>query len=137
MPALGKSLTATAATLAVASLIGIGVFPAAKEACAAQPKISFAEDVMPIFRGRCASCHQPGGEGFEKSGLDLTSYAGVMKGTKTGPMVLPGDAQGSNLMWLLDWRASPELRMPHGKKKLSTCDRDAIRSWINEGAKNN
>jgi hypothetical protein len=40
-------------------------------------------------------------------------------------------------MWLLDWKASPELRMPHGKKKLSTCDRDAIRHWIREGAKNN
>ncbi len=138
MPALGRSsLLAAAATVAVASLIGVGVFPAAKEACAAQPKTSFAEDVMPIFRGRCVSCHAPGGEGLQKSGLDLTSYAGVMKGTKHGPMVVPGDAQSSNLMWLLDWRASAELRMPHGKKKLSTCDRDAIRSWINEGAKDN
>jgi hypothetical protein len=34
-------------------------------------------------------------------------------------------------------RASPELRMPHGNKKLSTCDRDAIRNWIRQGAKNN
>jgi mono/diheme cytochrome c family protein len=99
--------------------------------------MSFAEDVMPIFKGRCVSCHSPGQEGTEKSGLDLTSYEGVMKGTKHGPMVTPGDAQSSNLMWLLDWRASPELRMPHGKKKLSTCDRDAIRAWIFEGAKNN
>src|SRR5215469_1622986 len=137
MPALGKSLLAATATTAIASLIGFGVFPAAKEACAAQPKMSFADDVMPIFRGRCVSCHAPGGPGFEKSGLDLSTYAGVMKGTKSGPMVVPGDAQSSNLMWLLDWRASPELRMPHGKKKLSTCDRDAIRSWINEGAKDN
>ncbi len=137
MPALGKSLTLAAATIAIGSLIGLGVFPAAKPACAAQAKMSFADDVMPIFKGRCVSCHGPGGEGFEKSGLDLTNYAGVMKGTKNGPMVIAGDAQGSNLMWLLDWRASPELRMPHGKKKLSTCDRDAIRSWINEGAKNN
>jgi mono/diheme cytochrome c family protein len=126
-----------ATTVAITSAIGVGLFPAAKEACAAQPKMSFAEDVMPIFRGRCVSCHQPGGQGLDKSGLDLTSYAGVMKGTKHGPMVVPGDAQSSNLMWLLDWRASPELRMPHGKKKLSTCDRDAIRSWINEGAKDN
>jgi mono/diheme cytochrome c family protein len=137
MPALGKSVAAAAATVAAAALISLGLVPAAKEACAAQAKMSFAEDVMPIFKGRCVSCHQPGGEGFEKSGLDLTTYAGVMKGNKHGPMVLPGDAQGSNLMWLLDWRASPELRMPHGKRKLSTCDRDAIRAWINEGAKNN
>ncbi len=137
MAAWVKSLTATAAAAAVVSVIGAGVFPAAHEACAAAQKMSFAEDVMPIFRGRCVSCHAPGGQGFEKSGLDLTSYQGLMKGTKHGPMVIPGDAQSSNLMWLLDWRASPELRMPHGKKKLSTCDRDVIRAWIFEGAKNN
>lgn len=136
MPALGRFLMA-AASVMVVSMIVIGLFPATKEACAAAPKMSFIDDVMPIFRGRCVSCHQPGGEGYEKSGLDLTSYAGVMKGTRHGPMVLPGDPQGSNLIWLLDWRASSELRMPHGKKKLSTCDRDAIRAWIAEGAKDN
>lgn len=60
-----------------------------------------------------------------------------MKGTKFGKMVIPRDPGGSNLMWLLDWRGAPETRMPHGKKKLSTCDRDAIRAWIQEGAKDN
>jgi len=29
------------------------------------------------------------------------------------------------------------VRMPHGNKKLSICDRNAIRAWIREGAKNN
>jgi hypothetical protein len=33
--------------------------------------------------------------------------------------------------------ARRETPMPHGKKKLSTCDRTAIRPWIREGAKNN
>ena len=102
-----------------------------------QSKKSFKEDVMPVFVGRCVSCHQPGGEGFVKSGLDLTSYAGVMKGTKFGPMIIPGDPESSNLMLLLDWRASPELRMPHGKKQLNSCDRNDIRAWIREGAKDN
>jgi hypothetical protein len=60
-----------------------------------------------------------------------------MKGTSNGPMVLAKDPEGSNLMWLLDHRGKRELMMPHGSKKLSTCDRDAIRSWIREGAKNN
>jgi mono/diheme cytochrome c family protein len=105
--------------------------------CAAKPQMSFKEDVFPIFRGRCIDCHQPGGQGYEQSGLDLTTYEGLMKGTKFGPVVVPGDTDTSNLVWLLDWRASPELRMPHGKKRLSTCDRDAIRTWIHEGAKNN
>ena len=52
-------------------------------------------------------------------------------------MVIPGDPDSSNLLWLLDWRASPELRMPHGKKQLSLYDRTMIRRWIMEGARNN
>ncbi|HXW23262.1 MAG TPA: c-type cytochrome domain-containing protein [Xanthobacteraceae bacterium] len=129
---LAKSL---AAAIAAAGLIATDV-PTVRQACAAEPT-SFAEDVMPIFKGRCVSCHQPGGEGFEKSGLDLTTYEGLMKGTKFGPMVIPKDPDGSNLVWLLDWRGDLQTRMPHGKKKLSICDRDAIRAWIREGAKNN
>jgi len=132
-----KRLVVTAAVLSIVAAIGAGLPLAANPACAAGAKMSFAEDILPIFRGRCAGCHQPGGEGFEKSGLDLTTYEGVMKGTKHGPMVIARDPDSSNLMWLLDWRASPELRMPHGRKKLSTCDRNDIRAWIREGALNN
>jgi mono/diheme cytochrome c family protein len=134
--------------LVVAALALVGVHSSALivEACGqATPKAapkqtstaSFAEDVFPIFKGRCVDCHRAGGEGYEKSGLDLTTYEGLMKGTKHGPMVIAGDPDSSNLMWLLDWRASPELRMPHSAKKLSVCDRNAMRQWIREGAKNN
>ena len=130
-----KTRSAAVAVVA-AALVTSGLPERPRKACAAEPT-SFAEDVMPIFRGRCVSCHSPGAEGLEKSGLDLTSYEGVMKGTKHGPMVIPRDPDSSNLVWLLDWRGSPEVRMPHGKKKLSTCDRNAIRAWIREGARNN
>lgn len=118
-------------------MVGVGSGALLSNASAAEPKVSFTEDILPLLKWRCASCHQPGGEGFEKSGMDLTSYAGVMKGTKFGPMVIPRDPESSNLMLLLDWRAAPAIRMPHGKKKLSICDRDAIRAWIREGAKDN
>ena len=123
---------AVACTVAAALVL----LPPADLACAADTT-SFAEDVFPIFKGRCVECHAPGKEGFEKSGLDLTTYDGLMKGTKFGPMVKARDPDSSNLIWLLDWRGAPETRMPHGKKKLSTCDRSAIRTWIREGAKNN
>ena len=109
----------------------------AQNACAAGEAVSFKEDILPLLKWRCASCHEAGGAGYEKSGLDLTSYAGVMKGTKFGPMVIPRDPDSSNLMLLLDWRASPALRMPHGKKQLSSCDRSSIRTWIRQGAKDN
>ena len=130
------TLLAGAAALGLLATAGMLFVAPVNEACAADTA-SFADDVFPIFKGRCVGCHAPGQEGFEKSGLDLTSYEGVMKGTKFGPMVVPKDADSSNLVWLLDWRGSLQTRMPHGKKKLSTCDRNAIRTWIREGAKNN
>ena len=126
-----------ALALALAGMVGVEIATPWSQACAAEPKVSFAEDILPLLKWRCASCHQSGGAGFEKSGLDLTSYAGVMKGTKFGPMVIPRDPESSNLILLLDWRVAPAIRMPHGKKKLSVCDRDAIRTWIREGAQNN
>ena len=138
---------AGAAVLAILAAVGVQISTSSPAYCQDQPKrqypqtsqskVSFRDDVMPIFVGRCVACHQPSAEGTAKSGLDLTSYAGVMKGTKFGPMVIPGEPESSNLMRLLDWRVSPEIRMPHGKKQLSTCDRDAIRAWILEGAKDN
>ena len=102
-----------------------------------QPAISFSEDVQPVLRERCTSCHSPNAEGTKASGLDLSNYAGVMAGTKFGRMVIPGDPDTSNLMRLLDWRVSTQILMPHGKKQLSICDRDTIRTWIRQGAKDN
>ena len=122
-------------TLAVGGAVILAGRPS--PACAANAVVSFNDDILPIFKGRCVDCHQSGGVGYEKSGLDLTTYTGVMKGTKFGAMVTPGDPDTSNLIWLLDGKASRELQMPHGKKKLSICDRDAIREWIRQGAKDN
>jgi hypothetical protein len=52
-------------------------------------------------------------------------------------MIIPGNPEYSNLMWLLDWKASPQLRMPHGQQQLPVGERDTIRAWIRQGAKNN
>lgn len=129
-------LSISIVALSIGMMTGVGVLNA-PNACAAEEMVSFKEDILPLLKWRCASCHEPGGSGYEKSGLDLTSYAGLMKGTKFGAMVIPREPESSNLMLLLDWRASPALRMPHGKKQLSSCDRSTIRTWIRQGAKNN
>lgn len=104
-------------------------------ACAQGAQISFAEDIVPIFKGWCVSCHQPGGQGYDASGLDLTRYDGLMKGTKFGPMVIPGKPDESNLVVLVEGRA--KVRMPFGHKALPSCLRDTIYSWVFQGAKNN
>jgi len=131
-----KSTLIVSALLATAlSLTGAATVPSIRPACAQQPHISFAEDIAPIFRGWCASCHQPGGEGFNASGFDVTSYDTVMKGTKFGPMIIAGQPDSSNLIVLIEGRG--QIKMPYGHKALPACLRQNIWSWIFEGAKNN
>jgi hypothetical protein len=129
-------MAAAIALLAAGGVAGGGLLTSSP-VCAAEEQVSFKDDILPLLKWRCAGCHEAGGEGVQKSGLDLTSYAGLMKGTKFGRMVLPGDPESSNLMMLLDWRVAPQIRMPHGKKQLSSCDRNTIRAWIRQGAKDN
>jgi Planctomycete cytochrome C len=117
------------------SLAGWAGLTPISPACAAQGQLSYSEDIAPIFRGWCVSCHHPGGEGFKASGLDLTTYAGTMKGTKFGPMVIPGKPDESNLMTLVQGKA--KIRMPFAHKPLPNCLRQNIWSWIFEGAKDN
>ena len=116
------------------SLAGATLVAPIYSACAQQGQMSFAEDIVPIFKGYCVSCHQPGGEGYNASGLDLTSYDGLMKGTKFGPMVIPGKPDSSNLIVLIEGRA--KIRMPFGHKPLPNCLRNIMWSWIFQGAKN-
>jgi hypothetical protein len=124
------SVAAGGLALAAATLL-----PPVHDACAQRAQMSYAEDVVPIIKGYCVSCHQPGGQGLSESGLDLTSYDGLMKGTKFGPMVVPGQPDSSNIIVLIDGKA--KLRMPFGHKALPSCLRDTIYSWIFQGAKNN
>ena len=122
----------------LAALVSVAfAFPATAQTPQRHTTVSFSQDILPIFQIRCGTCHSPGGEGFEKSGLDLRSYQGLMKGTQFGPVVVVGDDQTSNLIVLLDGRADKSLQMPHNGRKLTTCDRDLIRTWIREGAQDN
>ena len=102
-----RSLLWVAVALPAALLVGMALTTSSNQARAAEPDVSFAQDILPLLKWRCVSCHQPGGEGYAKSGLDLNSYQGLMQGTKFGPMVLPGNPETSNLMLLLDWRVPP------------------------------
>lgn len=112
--------------------------PLALAACGGEPSVSFSQDVQPILNKNCVECHQPGGQGEVASGLDMTTYEGLMKGTRNGPMVIAGDVEGSNLVVLIEGRADPSIRMPHGKKEpIPKQDIQTIRRWIGQGAKNN
>lgn len=122
---LGKLLLATAVPMLFA-------------ACSTEPDISFARDVKPILDKNCLACHQSGGAGFEASGLSMTGYDELMKGTNAGQMVIAGDVEGSNLVVLMEGRADPSISMPHGGlDPVPAADIAIIKQWIAQGAKNN
>jgi hypothetical protein len=106
-------------------------------AALAEEKVSYKLDVQPILQSRCVECHQPGGQGYEASGLDLTSYKGLMKGTKHGPIVVPSEPFTSNLMVLVEGRADPKVRMPHDQRPLLKQQIEILRLWVKQGAKDN
>ena len=126
-----NSTTVTASFMAV-------VLPLLLAGCVGESAVSYSEDVKPILKANCLSCHESGGSGFEASGFSMASYDDLMKGTKFGPMVLAGDAEGSNLVVLMEGRADPSISMPHGQMDpVGSDDIQTIKRWINQGAKRN
>ena len=98
---------------------------------------SFKDDVFPIIKDNCLDCHKMDGEGYEKTKLGLQDYQGLMKGTLHGPVVVAGSSISSTLIQLLEHKADPSINMPHNQNKLSNRQIEKIKSWINQGAKNN
>jgi hypothetical protein len=114
------------------ALLLIAAWPAGVAA-----QVSFKEEVFPIIELRCLECHQPGGIGYETSGLDLRTYESLMRGTKYGSMITPGSWIESNLLAVIDHRTARETWMPHNKRALSKCEQLSFRYWVMQGAKNN
>jgi len=118
-------------------LLLTSLFPVVLAACG-EPTVSFSQDVKPIFDQHCVECHQVDGAGTLASGFDMTSYEGLMKGTKFGPMIIAGDPEGSNVLVLMEGRADPSISMPHGQRDpVAKQYVQAIRTWIEQGAENN
>lgn len=130
------SLPATTNTRLLIRILAIGLAGGAVllgTGCARKP--DYTKDVQPILTDYCVQCHQPGGQGYEKSGLDLSTYAGVMKGTKYGQVVVPGDSMDSVLIELVEHRAAPEIHMPHDHPKLPEGKIRILSAWVDQGAK--
>lgn len=104
----------------------------------AEQKVSYSQDIIPILQRHCLECHVINGPGHQASGLDMSTYQGLMKGTKFGPVVKAGDSLSSTLVLLVEGKADPSIKMPHGDREaLSTAEIKTLRQWIDQGAANN
>jgi Planctomycete cytochrome C len=106
-------------------------------ACSGEHKPGYTADIRPILDKHCAECHMPDMEGAQKSGFQIDSYASIMKGTRLGPVIVPGSAESSTLYILVAGKADPKINMPHGRESLSPREIDTIRLWIDQGAMDN
>jgi hypothetical protein len=103
-----------------------------------QQKISYSKQVIPILQKHCLECHVPGEPGQQASGLDMSTHQSLMKGTRFGPVIKPGDSLSSTLVILVEGRADPSIKMPHGDRPSpSAAEIKTLRQWIDQGALNN
>ena len=81
--------------------------------------------VKPLVTTKCGTCHGD----LASGGLNMLTYEGLMDGSANGPVVVPGDSQGSLLVQL----------QSEGQHfgKFSAEDLEVIRQWIDAGAPEN
>lgn len=109
--------------------------------------VSFSQDVLPLLERSApepgCGCHLSSARrpiGIELSGLDLTSYASLMRGGNQSreDIVVPGDPCASVLVQKLSSAPPFGARMPSsGPPYLSPAEHALIADWIAEGANDN
>jgi WD40 repeat protein len=65
-------------------------------------------------------------------GLVMESYDSLTKGGTHGAPIIPGNADGSRIVQMLEGKMAP--RMPFGSDPLPAADIATIKAWINAGA---
>lgn len=119
-------------------VIPLLVMPGCDKAEKAPKMVSYSAEIVPILQKYCLECHVSGGAGHQASGLDMSTYGSTMKGTKFGPVIKAGDSLSSTLVILVEGRADPSIRMPHGNREgLTAKEIKTLRLWIDQGAKDN
>src|SRR5215471_6326862 len=94
----------------------------------------FAVRVQPILKDKCLTCHNPN---KHKSNLRLDSFDQLMRGSKHGPVIKPGDPQHSELYRRITLSPDAKDFMPaDGKPRLAAGEVEVIRLWLSSGASN-
>lgn len=94
----------------------------------AQDKVTFVDNALPVLRQRCGACHNPD---KKTGGLDVTSYAAIMRGGGSGEVLVPGDARGSYLFRVANHDDEP--KMPPDAPPIPEAERAVLRAWIDGG----
>ena len=116
--------------LSVAVLLACGPHAHADDK---EKSITYEDHVVSIFKKSCATCH---GDEKQEAGLNLTTYADVVKGSGGGKIVVPGRSSASRLIEVLTSDEDGE-RMPPDGDRLPVETVALIRKWIDTGLREN
>ena len=94
----------------------------------AAEQVTFAGDVLPILKQRCAACHQ--GPSAQK-GLRVVTVSDLLRGGESGPAIMPGDPDSS---LLLSKAGGENPVMPPVGDSLTPSEIEVLRGWILDGA---
>ncbi len=90
---------------------------------------SFNSQVAPILQKNCLACHS---SAAKMGGLVMESYDALIKGGAHGQAIIPGKADESRLVLMLEGKVQP--RMPFGGDPLPASEIAIIKAWIDSGA---
>jgi WD40 repeat protein len=95
---------------------------------------SYAKDVADALAAKCAGCHSAT---LAENKLNLEDVAGMLKGGKRGPAIVPGKAEESLLFTMAAHRVEPVMPPPRKKDAppLSPEELGRLKLWIDAGAK--
>jgi hypothetical protein len=106
--------------------------------------VSFARDIAPLLKTRCAICHMTGQEPGSMALHPGKAYASLVNMASVQSALLrvkPGAPEQSYLLLKLDGThldaGGQGVRMPFGMAPLDEITRQRIRDWIAAGAANN
>lgn len=87
----------------------------------------FEDEIAPIFKSRCVECHN---QETKKGELDLSSIAGFLRGSESGPIFKAGEPEESTLYKMVHHGEMPKKGAPLAHGQI-----EAIHHWIAEGAR--
>ncbi|MFN3998195.1 c-type cytochrome domain-containing protein [Algoriphagus sp.] len=92
----------------------------------------FQHLVQPILEAKCIACHK---EGKIKGELRMDQLAGLQKGGKNGPLVIPGDMEKSLLIQRINLPKDEKEHMPpKNKAQLTDEEIEILEAWVAAGA---
>jgi len=96
----------------------------------AQGRVDFERDIRPLLLARCSGCH---GAERSKGQLRLDQRERALRGGVSGPVIVPGNSGGSELIRRVTSREAGEQMPPTGER-LSERELALLRNWIDAGA---